>query len=215
MRSLVLLLPLLLGACFGASREAVQLAGELRRAPPGSSTAMADRPFDCEATDRACVTLWTHRGTACATLAEAPATPEAARPARRDCAVAAYRRAQSLMPADATAEERQSAAAGLADALERQRDHALGGARQAANVAILAVAGLPPPFADHYAAGVALNRVQAGDVAPEARCAALLQARDQAGRAAEVAGLPRLGDRIAQRRAAIAAQIDLQSSRCS
>ncbi|MGG5810185.1 hypothetical protein [Falsiroseomonas sp. CW058] len=225
MRRALLLLPLLMAllmaACDTPAREAVRLAGEVRRMPPGTSTAMADLPFACEARDRSCVTLWLHRGAACAELAEAPVTPEAMRPERRDCAVAALRRAGALMPADATADERQEAAIRLADALERRRDRASGEARRADNEAILAaVAPLraPPagaaPYADHYAAGVALNRVQAGDLPEEARCAALAEARAGAARATEVAGLPPLGDRIAQRRAAVAAQLSL-SPRCA
>ncbi len=220
MRSLLLLLPLALAACGGPSREAVQLAGELRRTPPGPATdAMADRAFDCTVQDRACATLWLYRGAACARLAEAPATPDTARPARRDCAVDALTRARALLPAEATTDERQEVLVRLTDAHERRRDRATGPARQAENTAI---AGLLAPlraepagagYTEHYAAGVTLNRVQAGEIPPPARCAALAEARGQAGRAAEAPGLPPLGDRLAQRRAAIAAQ--LASEGCS
>lgn len=221
MRAWPLLLLLLLSACGGASREAVELAGELRRAPAGMTTAMADRPFACEAADRACVTLWLHRGAACATLAAVPTTPDAARPARQDCAVDAFRRAQALMPADATADERHEAAIRLADALERRRDRAQGAQRQAENEAILAtVAPLRAAsptlgYAAHFAAGVALNRVQAGDVPAAARCATLRDARADAARAADAPGLPPLGDRVAHRRAAIAAQLASQQPGCA
>lgn len=211
---------LLLAACGGPSREAVQLAGELRRTPPGPATdAMADRPFDCAAEDRACVTLWLYRGAACARLAEAPATPDAARPARRDCAVEAFTRARALLPADATAAERAETLVRLADAHERRRDRAMGAARQAENAAIAeAIAplgGLPggPGYAAHYAAGITLNRVQAGEIVPAARCPALAEARNRAAAAAEAPGLPPLGDRIAQRRAAIATQLAVEGCR--
>jgi hypothetical protein len=213
MRRLFLLLPLLLAACSGGpSREAVQLAGELRPTPPGAATdAMADRPFTCMEQDRACVTLWLYRGAACARLAEAPETPDPARPARRDCAVEAFQRARALLPDDATAQERQEVAIRLADAHERRRDRATGEARQAENGAILAaVAPLrgssAASYADHYAAGVAVNRVQAGEVPQAARCAVLDEARALAAGTPGGAGLPPLGDRPDQRRAAIATQ---------
>jgi hypothetical protein len=217
-----LLLVLLLAACQQPSRETVQLAGELRRSSPGSSDAMADRPFDCDVSDRACVTLWLHRGAACARLAEAPTTPDAQRPARRDCAVQSFTRASALMPADATADERLETGIRLADALERQRDRAFGAQRQADNTAILAAIaplrttprGPGDGYADYFAAGVALNRVQAGDIPAADRCAALAEAREQAASAAEAPGLPPLGIRIGQRRAAVATQIAAQTPRC-
>ncbi|PWS38885.1 hypothetical protein DFH01_06460 [Falsiroseomonas bella] len=221
-RTAALLLVLLLAACQQPSRETVQLAGELRRSPPGTTLAIADRPFDCDVADRACVTLWLHRGAACATLAEAPTTPEAQRPARRDCAVQSFSRARALMPPDATADERMETAIRLADALERQRDRAIGEQRRTDNAAILAAVaplrasprGPGDGYADYYAAGVTLNRVQSGDIAAAGRCAALAEARDQAAGAAEAPGLPPLGNRIGQRRAAIAAQFAAQTPRC-
>ncbi|HEV7263945.1 MAG TPA: hypothetical protein VGN83_03375 [Falsiroseomonas sp.] len=216
-RASLLLLPLLLAACAGGPpREAVQLAGELRRTPPGPATdAMADRIFDCSDVDRACVTLWLYRGAACARLAEAPETAEGARPLRRNCAVEAFTRARALLPRDATPQERQEVAIRLADVHERRRDRATGAARQAENNAILAsvapLRGTPAAaYADHYAAGVALNRVQAGEVPPAARCAVLREARDQAVGTPAGPGLPPLGDRPDQRRAAIAAQLALE-----
>ncbi|WP_372622456.1 hypothetical protein [Falsiroseomonas sp.] len=212
--ALLLLLPLLLAACGGGpSREAVQLAGELRRTPPGPATdAMADRMFDCSEVDRACVTLWLYRGAACARLAEAPETAEGARPLRRTCAVEAFTRARALLPRDATPQERQEVAIRLADVHERRRDRATGDARVAENAAILAAVaplrGTPAaPYADHYEAGVALNRVQAGEVLPPARCAVLREASRQAAGTPGGPGLPPLGDRLDQRRAAIAAQL--------
>jgi hypothetical protein len=223
MRRAPLLLLLLLAACQQQpSREAVHLAGELRRSPPGTTEAMADRPFDCDLADRACVTLWLHRGAACARLAEAPTTPEAQRPARRDCAVQSFSRARALLPADATADERLETAIRLADALERQRDRAAGAQRRADNDAILAAIaplraaprGPGDGYADYYAAGVALNRVQSGDIAAGGRCAALAEAREQAASAAEAPGLPPLGNRIGQRRAAIATQLATENPRC-
>ncbi len=200
----LLLLPLLLLACGGPSREAVELAGRLRRAAPGTADALAVREVGCSAVDRACVTLWAFRGAACA------------RAGHEDCALLAFRRAAELMPGDATADERAEVAIRLADAEERRRDRATGEARRQGNAAILAA--LAPisgsPHAGHYAAGVLLNRVQSGEVAPEARCATLVAARDHAARASDAPGLPPLGPRIAARRAAIAAQTDLQSPRC-
>jgi hypothetical protein len=214
MRRFVLLLPIvLLAACGGVPRETVELAGQMRRTPAGSADlAIADRSFSCEVKDRACNTLWLYRGVACVRLAEAPGTPDAARVGRRDCAVTSLTRARDLLADDSTAEERQETAAWLAEAHERRRDRASGAARQAENAAILdAIAPLrgtaAAGHAEHYAAGVALNRVQAGDIAQPARCAALTEARAQAARAAEGTGLPPLADRIAQRRAAIATQI--------
>lgn len=194
------LLPLLLlAACAAPPREAVQRAGDWRRAPPADAAIAAD-PIDCAVADRACVTLWTFRGAACARLG------------RDDCAVDSLARAAALMPSDATPDERAEAALRLADAHERRRDRALGAARRAENAAILAAlaplrGGPAAPLADHYEAGVALNRVQSGDTPHAARCAALLAARAAAARAGDAPGLPPLADRIPQRRAAIAAGI--------
>jgi hypothetical protein len=219
MRRILLLLPLLLAACQQPSREAVTLAGELRRVPPGAqSEAMADRGFDCEVQDRACATLWLYRGAACAQLAES--APEAQRPARRQCAVTALRRAGELTPADAPAQERAEPALRLADALERSRDRALGEARRADNAAILAaIAPLPgipggTGYAAHYRAGVGINRVVAGDLPPPERCAALAAAGTDLAAAAAAPGLPPLADRIAQRRASLEAARDAQTPRC-
>ena len=202
----------LLLACSTPSRDSIQLAADLRRSPPGADLSIADRPFDCDARDRACLTLWLYRGAACATLAESPATPEPARAARRDCAVASFTRARDLTPADATPDERAETAIRLADALERRRDRATAEARQADNAAILtAIAPLRTlpggaGYADHYAAGVTLNRVQAGDIPPAFRCAELATAREAAARASGAPGLPPLTDRTPARRAALAAQ---------
>ena len=211
--SLILMLPLLLAGCGGPPRESVELAGALRRTQPGPETdAMADRSFDCAVVDRTCVTLWLYRGAACARLAEAPNTPAPQRPARRDCAVDSFERARSLMPSDATAQERQEVAVRLADAHERRRDRASGDARVAENNAILGAVqplrGTPAAaYADHYAAGVTLNRVQSGEIPAAGRCALLAEARSQASGSPGGPGLPPLGDRTAQRRAAIAAQM--------
>lgn len=215
----LLLLPLLLAACQQPSREAVELAAELRRTPPDAQAdALADQPIDCDLRDRACATLWLYRGAACARLAEAATTPEAARPGRRDCAVAAFARAAELTPADAPEAERMEAALRLADALERRRDRAMGEARQTDNAAILAaiapLQGRRGGPAAHYAAGVTLNRLLAGDLPPAQRCAALREANAQAAMTAELPGLPPLGDRLAQRRAAIEAALATQTPRC-
>lgn len=192
MRALSLIL--LLAACSAPSREAVELAGALRR-DPAAIPAMADRPFDCAVRDRACATLWLARGAACA------------RRGGGDCAIAAFRQAHALTPEDAPPAERAEPLIRLADALERSRDRAMGEGRRGANAAILdAVAPLPAipggagPAA-HFRAGVGLNRVLAGDVPPPGRCAAL------AAVAADLAAAdgPILADRIAQRRAALAA----------
>jgi hypothetical protein len=196
------LLPiLLLAACAAPSRQAVQLAGDWRRSPPPDA-AIAGHAIDCAVADRACVTLLTFRGAACARLG------------RDDCALDSLRRAAALMPADATPDERAEVALRLADAHERRRDRATGAARGAENAAILAALaplrdGPAAGLAGHYEAGVALNRAQSGDTPPAARCAALLAARDAASRAADVPGLPPLADRIPQRRAAIAAGLAL------
>jgi hypothetical protein len=188
---------LLLAACAQPSREAVEAAGAIRRATPGAADALAARPFDCGMADRACVTLWAARGAACARVGE------------EACAREAFRRAAALMPVDATEDERAEVALRLADAEERGRDRATGAARRAANAAILdALAPLRgAPAAAHYAAGVALNRVQSGDVPAPARCAALRDAAAEAAQAADMPGLPPRGPRLAARRAAIAAQL--------
>lgn len=220
MRKLLVVAALALSACGGVPRESVELASELRRAPPGANLGMADRNFDCAVADRACVTLWLYRGAACAVLAEGPGRPDPSSPERRDCAVEAFRRAQSLMPSDATQDERLETSVRLADALERRRDRVSGERRRAENDAILAAVaplrgGPAAGYADHYAAGVALNRVQAGDIAAEARCATLIEARDAAARATEAPGLPPLGPRLSQRRAAIASQLAANTPRCA
>jgi hypothetical protein len=188
---------LLLVACAQPSRDAVEMAAAIRRAPPGAADALAMRPFACALSDRACVTLWAARGAACARAGEG------------GCARDAFRRATTLMPGDATPHERAEVALRLADAEERGRDRATGEARRAANTAILdALAPLRgTPVAAHYEAGVALNRVQSGDLPAAARCPALRRAGADAARAAKRPNLPPLGPRIAARRAAIATQL--------
>ncbi len=206
---------LALAGCAQPSRQAVELAGAMRGAPPGAAAdRLADQPPDCTLRDLACATLWLHRGAACARLAE---RDPAAAPARRDCAVAAFARALDLTPAEAPPEERLEAALRLADALERRRDRAIGAARRADDAAILGVAaslrGLTAgaPFAAHHAAGVVLVRALAGDIPAAARCAALAEAAagfdaapvpDPAAIAVPAAALL---PRIAARRAALAA----------
>jgi len=214
MRPFILSALLVVGACVQPSRETVQLAAELRRAPEGAQAmAMADRPVDCAIRDRACVTLWMVRGAACARLAE---TSQEAR--RRNCAVEAFGRAAELTPADAPATERAEPAIRLAEALERRRDRAMGEARRADNAAILAaVAPLGGPtagYAAHYAAGVGINRVVAGDVPAAGRCAALAEAAATLAGAAGAPGLPPIEDRIAQRRASLQAARAAQQPEC-
>jgi hypothetical protein len=212
MRAMVLM-PLILVACSEPPRQAVELAGALRRGTVPVA-AMADQAPDCALADRACTTLWLARGAACAEAAEAPATPAARRPARRDCAIASYARALELTPQDATAAERAEAALRLAEALERRRDRATGAARRAEDAALMqaaaAIAALPGGGgpAAHYRAGVALDRVLSGDVPQDARCATLAAAGAQAATAADAPGFPVLGARIPRRRAAIAALLE-------
>jgi hypothetical protein len=197
-----LLLLLSLAACAAPSREVVRQAAAVRQAAPAMDPALAARPVDCAVADRACVTLWTARGAACARLG------------REDCALDALRQAAGLTPADATEDEREEVAIRLADAWERRRDRATGQARREANAAILdAVAplrasGRAAPYAAHYAAGVAIDRVLAGEVT--ARCGTLRAARDDAARAAEAPGLPPIAARIVQRRAAASSLLALQ-----
>jgi tetratricopeptide (TPR) repeat protein len=198
------LIPLLLVAACGTepSREAVELAGAVRR-DPAVARAMADRPFDCTVRDRACATLWLARGAACQDQG------------RADCAIAAFRQAEALTPAEAPAAERAEPAFRLADALERRRDRAVAEARRADNEAILAaIPALPAGAAAHYRAGVGLNRVLAGDVPPAARCAALGVVAADVAAAASAPGLPPIDDRIAQRRAALATARAAQDPRC-
>lgn len=214
MRSFLLAGLLVLGACAQPSRDDVELAAALRRAPEGpQALAMADRPIGCTVVDRACATQWLVRGAACARLAE---TSQDTR--RRDCAVEAFRRAGELTPADAPATERAEPAIRLAEALERRRDRAVGEARRADNAAILAAVGLlqgvTAGYAAHYAAGVGINRVVAGDVPPAGRCAALAEAAATLAGAAGVPGLPPIEDRIAQRRASLQAARAAQQPEC-
>ncbi|NGM23849.1 hypothetical protein G3576_27840 [Roseomonas stagni] len=202
MRAL-LLLPLLLAAC-GAepSREAVALAGSVRR-DPAVARSMADRAFDCGVRDRACATLWLARGVACQDQG------------RADCALPAFRQAEALTQADAPAAERAEPTLRLVEALERQRDRAVAEARRADNDAILAaLASLPAGPAAHYRAGVGLNRVLAGDVPPAGRCAVLDVVAADVAAAASVPGLPPIDDRIAQRRAALATARAAQNPGC-
>jgi tetratricopeptide (TPR) repeat protein len=192
MRAILLPLLLLTACAPEPAREAVTLAGAVRR-DPAVAQAMADRPFDCAVRDRACATLWLARGAACA------------RQGRADCAIAAFRQADSLTPADAPAAERAEPALRLADALEARRDRAVAAARRADNDAILAaLAPLPAGLAAHYRAGVGLNRLLAGDVPPAGRCGALAAVAADVADAASAPGLPPIDDRIAQRRAALA-----------
>jgi len=60
-------------------------------------------------------------------------------------------------------------------------------------------------YAAHYAAGVGINRVVAGDVPAAGRCAALAEAAATLAGAAGAPGLPPIEDRIAQRRASLQA----------
>ena len=192
MRAILLPLLLLTACAPEPAREAVTLAGAVRR-DPAVAQAMADRPFDCAVRDRACATLWLARGAACA------------RQGRADCAIAAFRQADSLTPADAPAAERVEPALRLADALEARRDRAVAAARRADNDAILAaLAPLPAGLAAHFRAGVGLNRLLAGDVPPAGRCGALAAVAADVADAASAPGLPPIDDRIAQRRAALA-----------
>lgn len=202
MRAIILLVLLLTACAPEPAREAVTLAGAVRR-DPAVAQAMADRPFDCAVRDRACATLWLARGAACA------------RQDRMDCAIAAFREADALTPADAPAAERAEPALRLADALERRRDRAVAAARRADNDAILAaLAPLPAGPAAHYRAGVGLNRVLAGDVPPVARCGALAAVAAEIAAASSAPGLPPLDDRIAQRRAALAMARAAQNPGC-
>ncbi len=199
----VLLPVLLMAACAPQpSRDAVALAGAVRR-DPALAQAMADRPFDCEARDRACATLWLARGAACR--------------ARGDtgCAIEAFGRATRLTPAEAPATERVEPAFRLAEALEHRRDRAVAEARRADNAAILAaLPSLPPGPAAHYRAGVGLNRVLAGDVPPGARCGALAAVAADLAAASSAPILPPIDDRLAQRRAALAAARAAQNPEC-
>ncbi|WP_439549022.1 hypothetical protein [Falsiroseomonas sp.] len=202
MRAILLPLLLLTACAPEPAREAVTLAGAVRR-DPAVAQAMADRPFDCAVRDRACATLWLARGAACA------------RQGRADCAIAAFRQADSLTPADAPAAERVEPALRLADALEARRDRAVAAARRADNDAILAaLAPLPAGLAAHYRAGVGLNRLLAGDVPPAGRCGALAAVAADVADAASAPGLPPIDDRIAQRRAALAALRAAQNPGC-
>jgi hypothetical protein len=202
MRAILLPLLLLTACAPEPAREAVTLAGAVRR-DPAVAQAMADRPFDCAVRDRACATLWLARGAACA------------RQGRADCAIAAFRQADSLTPADAPAAERVEPALRLADALEARRDRAVAAARRADNDAILAaLAPLPAGLAAHFRAGVGLNRLLAGDVPPAGRCGALAAVAADVADAASAPGLPPIDDRIAQRRAALAALRAAQNPGC-
>ena len=214
MRPFILSALVVVGACAPLPRETVELAAALRRAPEGpQALAMADRPIDCAVVDRACATLWLVRGAACARLAE---TSQEAR--RRDCAVEAFGRAGELTPGDAPANERAEPAIRLAEALERRRDRAVGEARRADNAAILRAVvplrGATAGYAAHYAAGVGINRVVAGDVAAAERCATLAEAAARLADAAGAPGLPPIEDRIAQRRASLAAARQAQQPEC-
>lgn len=207
MRALLIPLVLLAACAPQPSRDAVELAGAVRR-DPAIARSMADRPFDCAVRDRACATLWLSRGAACAAQG------------RAECASEALRQAAALTPEDAPPAERTEPSIRLADALERRRDGAFGEARRAYNDGILAaLAPLPAipggaGYAAHYRAGVGLNRVLAGDVAPGERCAALDAVAADVAAAGDAPGLPPLDDRIAQRRAALAAARAAQNPGC-